>query len=266
MYRLYSFDGVALPDMRSEFEAGSAPAWNGAVALPGGGVAFDSLGAQQAPLMAPTIVRYSSLIKDSLVNLENTLLGWRQRVGQRATLRRRLLSAATYTDVTARLLGVSMDVQSAHSHGKGLLVEWRFQILEEFWRAVSLTTSTHDLDTSAVAISVNNPGNAPVRDCKIVISCNGKTDLTAVTVKIENVAEWTFSGTLTETDKLIVDCGQRTVTGPSGDAYGQFALTSNHKSNDWLPLAAGGLSSVVVTRTGGNVADTISFQRYAKYV
>lgn len=265
MYRLYSFDGVTLPDARSEFDGDTAQAWLGAVALPGGALAFDSLGSGRAPLVAPYVLEYSSVVSAaSLGSLESTLSTWRGKVGTRGLLRRRLLSAATYQDITARLVEITMPVRPAATHGKQLKLIWRFQVLEESWRASSATTSSNTLGASPKTIALGNSGNAVVRD--MVVTITPKTaDITALTVAISGTAEWTFSGTIVMNKSLVVDCGARTVRNDGVDAYSSFALTANHKSSDWLPLAPG-LSSVVVTKTGGSTDGNALFSYYFRYV
>ncbi len=265
MYRLYSFDGVTLPDARSEFDSRTAQAWQGAVALPGGAMAFDSLGSGRAPMVAPYSIEYSSVVSaGSLGSLEATIITWRGQVGKRGLLRRRLLSAATYQDIDARLMEIVMPVRPSATHGRQLKLTWRFQVLAESWRASSATTSSNTLDTSPKTIALGNSGNAVVRDCVITITPK-TSDITALTVAISGTAEWTFSGTIVAGKSLVVDCGARTVRNDGVDAYSSWALTANHKTVDWLPLAPGSVS-VAITKTGGGTDANALFSYYYRYL
>lgn len=267
MYRLYSFDGVTLPDARSEFEAGTAEAWNGAIALPGGASAFDSLGAAQAPLVAPYQIKYSSMVSNSsLATLETTLEAWRAKVGVRGLLRRRLLSAATYHDITARLLSIDMDVRARATHGKLIPVQWRWLVLDEFWRKSTLQTNSFTLNATPKACAVTNSGNAPVRDLVLTLTPDTSA-FTAIEVEVAGLAHWTYTGTLAVGDALYVDCGARRVYNKANsDLYANFELESDHASEDWLPLAANATVTVNVTKTGGSTLSTAKFEWYFKYV
>ena len=267
MYRLYQFGSMVLPDARSEFDGSTAEAWNGALALPGGAVGFDPLGAAAAPLRTPYELRYSAIVSGaSLSALETTLAGWRALVGTRAVLQRKALGTAAYQWVYARLLELKLDTRPKHSLGRWQPVEWRFQVLDEFWRHATVQTNSFTLNASPKSCAVVNSGNAPVRDLVLTITAD-TSDITALTVAITGVAEWTFSGTIAVGAKaLVISCGARTVLNNGVNAYGSFALTTNHKSNDWLPLPAGATTTVVVTKTGGSATSTAVFDRYYKYV
>lgn len=267
MYRLYSFDGVTLPDARSDFDASTAQAWNGALALPGGSSAFDSHGSARAPLLAPYMLQYSSTVSaSSLSSLETTLAAWRAKVGVRGTLRRRLLSAATYHDITARLVDVQMNVRPAATHGRMVPVRWRWQVLEEYWKASSVTSSPFTLNASPKSCAIVNLGSAVIRDALAVFS-PAVSAFTVIDVAISGVAHWTYTGTIAVGDALYVDCGSRRVYNKAGtDLYSGFKLESNHASEDWLPLAASATTTVAVTKTGGSTASTATFDYYIKHV
>lgn len=266
MYRLYSFDGVTLPDARSEFDGDTAQAWLGAVALPGGAQAFDSLGSAQAPLVAPYLLEYSSVVSAaSLATLESTMSAWHAKVGVRGLLRRRLLSAATYQDITARLVEITAPIRPSATHGKQIKPTWRFQVLDEFWRSSSIQTDSFTLNAVPKACVTGNSGNAVVRDCVLTVTALISM-ITQLTVAISGVAEWTFTGNIATGTALVVDCGARTVRNNGADAFSGFTLTSNHKSPDWLPLPPGGFTTVNVSRTGGGTTSTAEFARYFKYV
>lgn len=267
MYRLYSFAGVTLPDARSEYQADTPSAVASMVAVAGGGSGFDTLGSAAAGLAAPYELRYRSVITAaSLTALETAVAAQRALVGTRGTLRKRLASAATYYDVTARLLDVRMGIEPRHSHGNFLPVEWRFLVLDEFWRSSAAQTNGFTLNATPKACELTNSGNAPVRDVVVTFTPVG-SDITVLEVEIAGVAHWQYTGTIAVGDELTVDCGARRVYNKAlTDLYANFALESDHASEDWLPLAASATTTVNVTRTGGSTLSTASFLRYHKYV
>lgn len=265
LYRLYSFAGAVLPDAFSEFQADTPEAWDGLVERVGGGPAFDTLGTDTAPLLAPYGLVYRSLFTAaSLGALEASLATWRALVGQRGVLTRRLISAATYYWTWARLMQVRYQVEPRHGFGGWAPVEWRFLVLSEFWQAASTSTVSYALDATPKTCAVSNVGNAVVRDCVLKITAVS-SPITALGIAILGVAGMTYSGTIAAGDYLEIDCGARTVrNGAGADMYGSFTLTSNHKSEDWLPLPAGA-TNVYVSKAGGSSASTAAFTWYAKY-
>lgn len=266
LYRLYSFSSAVFPDARSEFQADTPEAWDGLVARLGGGPAFDTLGTDRAPLLAPYSLVYRSVFAaSSLGALEPSIATWRAFVGRRATLTKRLISAATYYDVAARLTQMRYQVEPAHGFGVWVPMEWRFLVLSEFWQAQASSFVSYTINATPKVCAVSNAGNAVIRDCVVRVTPDA-SNITALTIGITGVAEMTYSGTIPVGDYLEIDCGARTVRNGAGtDLYASFALTSNHKSEDWLPLLAGS-TDVNVTKTGGSSSSTVTFTRYARYL
>lgn len=122
-----------------------------------------------------------------------------------------------------------------------------------YYSATSATT----LATSPKTITVTNDGNTWVDDCGITVTA-GSAAITAITIGISSSSEFTFSGTVSAGNTLIIDCGKRFVRANGIDAYDSFALTANHVIAPWLRLAPGD-NSVVVTLTGGDVDSIIQF-------
>lgn len=267
MYRLYSFDGVTLPDARSEFDGDTAQAWLGAVALPGGTRAFDSLGSGQAPLVTPYLLEYSSVVSaSSLATLESTVSAWRAKTGVRGLLRRRVLSAATYQDITARLVEITMPIRPTATHGKQIKLTWRFQVLDEFWRHASKTSTSATLDSNPKTFDVVNAGNAIIRDCIFTITA-GSADITAMTFNmVSGTYNWNYNGTIPAGTSIIVDAGARRVRSNAGvDQYANFVLNSGHVWEDWIGIP-NGTRTVVIAKNGGSTNSTVVMEYYSKYV
>jgi DNA repair protein RecO (recombination protein O) len=72
--------------------------------------------------------------------------------------------------------------------------------------------------------------------------------LDLATCAVTGVA-WSWTGSLTTGQALVVDAGARTVRQAGVDAYSGFALASTHTARGWLPLAAG-INSLQIASVG----------------
>lgn len=266
MHRLYSFANTTLPVGRSEYQADTPSAVASMVATAGGGPGFDTLGSGVARLRAPYELRYRAVMTaSSLTSLESTVATWRALVGTRGKLRKRLASGATYYDITARLLDLRLDIQPRHSHGKFLPAEWRFLVLDEFWRAALASSTTRALTTNPISFSVTNAGNAIVRDAVITFD-PVDTKLTAVAITaFGGTYDIGYTGDISVGDSITIDCGARRVYNKAlADQYANFALNAKHVQEDWLGILTGA-RTLTVSKSGGSANSTVNVTFYSKY-
>jgi hypothetical protein len=111
------------------------------------------------------------------------------------------------------------------------------------------------LDTSPKNITLNNGGNYAVDGCGLTITAGGAA-ITALTVACNGATEWTYTGTIASGQTLHIDAARKIVRNNGADAFGAFALTSNHKLPVWLRLLPGD-NTLTVTITGGSTDSTI---------
>jgi len=270
-FRPYQFAGVTLPGYAYKV-TGGPKARDNTLRTVGGAVDGDSTYGQWD---YPYTMTYSCLVYESggIASLGAALDELRAMIGVEGKL------YADPWDTTAadrwalaRCVGVNIPATVYNRQTQKIDIEFR---VKTSWRGFAYggtvsgssylfgnglyysATSATTLDTSPKTVTVNNGGNTWVDDCGITITA-GSAAITAVTIGISGSSEFTFSGTVTTGNTLIIDCGKRFVRANGIDAYDSFALTSNHVVAPWLRLASGA-NSVVVTLTGGDVDSTIQF-------
>lgn len=116
--------------------------------------------------------------------------------------------------------------------------------------AEALTSATNN-------IVITNGGNVAVDNCGIVIVA-ATSNITALTVGITNICEFTFSAPIVVGTNLIIDCGSKTVLNVGVGAYQYLARTANHHIEPWLRLAAGA-NTVRLTIAGGTTDSSVRF-------
>lgn len=254
-YYLTSFDSLALPtglgasgrhDLALGERAGQI------VDLPGG--VYDARGSELGIRRASRLTASVLIVAASSAAVRTVLDQWLAKVGKRGTLIR-ADDAGNQQTITARLVSVQASRQAEHI--RVLPMTLTFETTSPIWSGTAHADTTA-LDASPKTISVTNGGNARVTNPVLTITAAGSA-ITALTVGVAGVSEWTWSGTLAVGKALVIDCGALAVRNDGADAYGGWARTPNHKVDDWLRIEPGG-NSIVVTRTGGGTASTCRVQ------
>jgi hypothetical protein len=92
-----------------------------------------------------------------------------------------------------------------------------------------------------------------VDDAVIEIEADGD-DITSVTVVNAGAGiALAYSGTISDGQTLVIDCGNATVKIGSTDAYSGFSLGSAHTARGWCPLAVGN-NIFAITSDGAGTA------------
>jgi hypothetical protein len=199
---------------------------------------------------------------DEAADLRMQLDELRQAIGRRGFLYRRQWDQLTTQFKTARLLNVRRSTVADDRTVKAEL-ECSFEAPDAKWRASLPTTPSANLVSGGtITLVAENVGSETAEDGILTIAASGGT-ISSVRVEcaITGVS-WTWTGSLTTGQSLVVDAGALTVRQAGADAYGGFALGSGHSASTWLPLAPG-INSLQISSIGpGSAALTF----YAQYL
>lgn len=187
-------------------------------------------------------------------NLRDQILTLRAKLGVLGTLYRTLLPGTTRQWVTARLLSVSHPQTTEDRLFKAEL-SCTFESSMNAWREEAFVTSAISMINGPVALAVAVGGFATVEDAIITIAPSATITSLRVT---GNGIDWTWTGSLTAAQTLVIDCGAQTVLKGSVDAYSGFSLGAGHTAQSWLPLAPG---TNVLNITANNTG-TFTVQHY----
>jgi len=242
---------TALPQAMASQDLGAGPVQSQAVELPGGGW-FDPAGSGQARPRLRELVARGRLSATSETALDTAWAAWRALVGTRSKLWL-TMGDGSQRWRWARLVEVPALSEAEHVLWQPLSL--RFELLSEVWQGAAHSEVT-GLDESPQACGAPNNGNAPVRNAVVTLTAAG-TNITAATFTMTGVSQFSWAGTLLVGNSLVIDCGARTVKNNGADAYSGFSLGAGHAIAEWLRLVAG-LNSVLVARTGGSSASTVT--------
>lgn len=278
-YRIYEFDGVALPDVLPEDDLASGTVASSIVESAGG--AFDWAGsARRLPrrIVVPFAGAYGGgpdtigLVTedgDRIIETTNVpiVVGTAAllmrdardmltaKIGVRGSLWRRRESDSAAQWRTARLLSVGgtrvvSDVDAIVN------LTANFETTMPGWRASAQSTASL-LSNALVSVG----GTLPVRHA--VLTVTASATITAVTVySAERGIDWTWTGTLAAGASLVVNDEAQTITNAGADAYSGLVLGSGHTAAGWLDLEPGN-QAVNVTVTG--TASAVSLAWYDVY-
>lgn len=271
MYTLTYFGQTALPEQMPVEDIGTGVVELASFPLSSGG-AWDGLGADVASIRGTTITKKAKI---SGANAQTEYMALRGLLGKKDRLYREW-SDGNIEWVTARLkkigsertvkhrahieVTLEFEVYSAYWHGT-LIGQWYLD--DGHYLDTGLTFDSNDaafaLDTSPKSVTVNQPGNAIIKDGILSLTA-GSSNITAVSIE-GNGSHLVFSGTILAGDALVIDCGEYTVENDGADAIANFSLGANHAINEWMHLNPGDNSFTVII-TGGGTTSTIDFSFY----
>lgn len=131
-----------------------------------------------------------------------------------------------------------------------------FSTLQPHWQSTTQSNVSDSLSVGANSVSVTPGGTAPVYDAVLTFTATGS--VTNIDIANDH-AHLVYSGSLVNTDVLVIDCGNFSVTKNGANAYTDFALGSNHADNVWLRLGAS--NSIDITMTGSTADLDIDFYK-----
>jgi hypothetical protein len=264
-YVLYQFGDLVLPAYNADNDVSTGQVAPVFLELPGGGV-FDVLGTDPAKRRITPLNKLCTLDADDTTALRTAYNALRAKIGRRDRLWRRWDEGyydwcwARLTNIAARrttknYLHLEVDLQfvmiSPHWYGQhhggtwtlddGILFDTGYPLDTTDW--LPLTAG------AATSLTITNSGNRTVTNAVVTVAA-GSANITATKIGIAGISEMSYTGTINAGTGLVVDCGALSVTNNGNEAYVYFALTANHKRDDWLRLEPGD-NTVVVTITGG---------------
>ena len=274
MLRLYQFGTTTIPAYAYRLQADIGARTRTLQTIGG---YYDVGGTGQAAIALPYQLTFNALVyaAGGVSALGATLDDLRALIGTRARLWGDPMdSTAVDRWAWARLLNINYSHEYQHRktqpyqltfemlsawNGSGHGGAWDLDAGYYFDNGLYLDdTGATTLDSSPKTITVANNGNYRVDNCGITVTCGATAAITALTIGISGLCEFTYSGTLATGKSLVIDCGAMTVTNDGADGYAALALTSNHTIPAWLRLAPGN-NSVVVTLTGGSTNSEVTF-------
>lgn len=141
-------------------------------------------------------------------------------------------------------------------------IDAKFEMANGAWYADAIITNTNTLVSGGLApLNVTAGGNVTVSDAVLTIAASGTITAITVTCPAISVA-FSWSGTLSSGQSLVIDCGARTVRRGTTDLYSGVALGSNHTAAGWLPLAEG----VNPLTIGANGPGTVTVTHYDQFL
>lgn len=191
-------------------------------------------------------------------DLRSQVESLRARVRSRGQLWRVLLEDETVRQwKTARFVRMSQP-QVASDRAFKVSLTCEFETAMTYWHAEDATTSSGSATSGAPLALVVDNGGETVEDAVLTVTRTSGT-ITAVAVVCTSLGlSWTWTGSLTAGDVLVVDAGLQTVEENGAGVYSGFALSSSHSASKWLTITPGP-HLMYVTTTGGNATVSLSF-------
>jgi len=229
-YRLTTFDNIPLPDARPIDDLSAAPAESTlAVSI---NDAFDYWGTdrrlpriQQIEMVGMYVGQTPYLVDelgnfivdelgnnivvggDYITSLRNQTDDLKRKIGRRGYLVRQREDDSTLQQKRARLLTVEQKAQ-VDDVKRVASIKAVFETLEPAWRDQSLTTASVSYAAGANALTCTVDGTEDITDA--IIRLTATTNTSTVRVVYAGV-DWTYSGTITAGNVLVIDTGKLTV-------------------------------------------------------
>lgn len=241
-YRLYSFEpldgsgAVALPEYNATDDVSpSEPKYNWVNTYDG---FYDYLGNSRARLNGQTITKSATLHSFSASQLVAYYDQLRSLVGKKGKLYARMQDD-TIRWKYARFY-VSGTVDNITYNRCNLDLNMSFEIPDVAWKSNDLNTVYNGL-SGLTNVTIANNGNYDINNSIITISNPSQLteNVTSVRVKNPGLTEFTWSGSLSPGNDLVIDTGARSIKINSNSEYNSFVLTNNHITNTWLTLQPG---------------------------
>lgn len=272
-YTMTSFSGVPLPDYNAILDASTPEAHLSIVPTISGN--YDYFGYDQRTFIKPHTFQISGIYNDQTYTdgtiydhdgnsittstadeLIELLEDLKAKVGTVGPLIRHVLDTAGRTERKfCRLLQVEYVTRSKD---RGIIAPTTaiFSTLQPHWQDTTQTTETDTLSAGANSTSITPGGTAPIYDAVITLTATGT--ITNVDIQLDNT-HLVFSGTLTNTQVLVIDCGNYSVTKQGSSAYSTFALGGNHADNVWIRMLPNVANSLDITLTGAGASLSVAY-------
>lgn len=278
-YRLYQFEGIALPDRMTEDDLSTGQVESTLVDSVGS--AFDYYGSTRRLPRRRTIAARGRYIGETLYLVDhnsnqlvdhssNFLIAGapgeilrariddlKRLVGRRGTLYRLRDSDNVLQWIQARLLVVDY-VQTVANWDRVADVSATFETLMAAWREQTASSQVVSVVSGTNAVLIANDSDISIEDATLTLAASSTITSLTVTNTASGV-NWTWTGTLSSGQSLTVDAGALTVRRGSTDVYSGFVLNSGHTARGWLTLAQG--DNMLYATVDGSGTLTISYYR-----
>jgi hypothetical protein len=108
--------------------------------------------------------------------------------------------------------------------------------------------------SSGATYILTNDGVLRQTDVTITITA-GAASISNIRLRVNN-CDWTYSGTVAAGQALLVDCGAKSITNNTVDAYTGLTLNAGHTVADWIQVEPGN-NTVTITYSGNAGADAV---------
>lgn len=279
-YRIYEFDGVALPDVLPEDDLASGAVASSIVESAGG--AFDWAGsARRLPrrIVVPFAGAFAGgpenvgLVTEAgdriIASAGNPIVAGSAallmrdardlltaKVGVRGSLWRRRESDSAAQWRTVRLLSVG-GTRVVTNVDAIVNLTANFETTMVGWRAASQSTASL-LSNALVGVG----GNLPVRHAVLTVTASATISSVRV-YSAERGVDWTWTGTLAAGTSLVVNDEAQTVLNAGVNAYSGLVLGFGHTARGWLDLEPGNQSVSVTVEGTASAAGLAWYDVYA---
>lgn len=154
-------------------------------------------------------------------------------LGQRLQLWRRRESDGAVQWKYARLLDAHWDRDVAQSQHAAIVSEFE---AVGYWRSASGAVATR---SSTGSLTPTGGGKARVFDAVVEFTASSTATQTIRFQDSTSGIDWTWSGAMTNTHVLRIDCGAFSVQNNGSDAYSGLTLNSGHASDYWCVILPG---------------------------
>lgn len=249
-YKLTTFNSVDLPGYNRESGLDTAPGLDGFIGTVLGG--YDSYQSDMAPMATP----YTLSVR-GIVSMETDADQRSAIDGLRALGRRRAQLIRQADDDDSQHFCYARLQQIGHRRITGVngyqVLELAF-LIESGWEEAR-PNQLENLSSSPHTLSVENAGNRMVSNAIITIHA-GTSNLTAATLTTTNGTHLVWTGTLLAGDDLVINCGAKSITNDSANAYSGLTYGAGHTIDDWVRIE--GTMNITITYTGGGTGATVT--------
>jgi hypothetical protein len=174
------------------------------------------------------------------------------KIGVQGVLRRRRFDDLTVAQWrTARLLDVR-ERGVIEERGIRARLDCVFESASVGWRAATISSASVLLNAP-----VGVTGLLPVRNASLTITASATITAISFAIAAQGVS-WSWTGSLTAGQSLVIADKARTVRIGSTDSYSGFSLASGHTAAGWLTMAPG-LNADALSVTGTASAAALSW-------
>lgn len=188
---------------------------------------------------------------DYATDIRNQTDDIKKQIGRSGALVRRRADDLTNQNKTARLLNVDHKA-SLDDVKRVATIKLTFETKDPAWRDSNLTTASASYAAGSNPLTATVGGTEDITDA--IIRVAAATNTTSVNITCTGV-DFTYSGTITAGNTLVIDTGKLTVKNNGVADYANFTLNAGHTKQAWLYLPNGStLLTIAITSGTGTIS------------